>query len=179
MTSKKENSGLIECDGYFFHETSVIDAYADVGTGTKIWHFTHVSSNSEIGDNCSLGQNVYVAPKVVLGNNVKVQNNVSIFTGVTCADYVFLGTVCQLGQMPKAKISISLQLVRTLTREIVWSTAKYLHKSDMITLLGWDDPDNMSELYEEYLRQPWFNHNKPSIYFDENRVVKRLLEIFS
>ncbi|MEL6355468.1 MAG: acyltransferase [Bacteroidota bacterium] len=47
--------------------------------------------NCVIGENCNLGQNVVVSPEVVLGSNVKVQNNVSIYTGVTCADDVFLG----------------------------------------------------------------------------------------
>jgi len=45
----------------------------------------------KIGKACNLGQNVVVSPEVVLGNNVKVQNNVSIYTGVECADDVFLG----------------------------------------------------------------------------------------
>jgi UDP-2-acetamido-3-amino-2,3-dideoxy-glucuronate N-acetyltransferase len=47
-----------------------------------------------IGENCNIGQNVVIAPEVVLGNNVKVQNNVSLYTGVTCADDVFLGPSC-------------------------------------------------------------------------------------
>ena len=76
---------------YFAHETSVIDEGALIGDGTKIWHFCHIMSGCEIGPNCNLGQNVVVSPEVKLGSNVKVQNNVSIFTGVTCADDVFLG----------------------------------------------------------------------------------------
>lgn len=76
---------------YFAHETAVIDEGCEIGTGTKIWHFTHVMSNSKMGENCNLGQNVVVSPNVVLGNNVKVQNNVSIYTGVICEDDVFLG----------------------------------------------------------------------------------------
>ena len=76
---------------YFFHETAVIDEDCTIGDGTKIWHFSHIMSNSIIGDNCNIGQNVVVSPQVVLGNNVKVQNNVSIYTGVTCDDDVFLG----------------------------------------------------------------------------------------
>ena len=76
---------------YFAHETAIIDPGCDIGKGTKIWHFSHVMSDSRIGDGCNLGQNVVVSPNVVLGNNVKVQNNVSIYTGVTCEDDVFLG----------------------------------------------------------------------------------------
>ncbi len=76
---------------YFSHETAVIDANCKIGEGSKIWHFSHVMSDSIIGKNCNLGQNVVISPKVVLGNNVKIQNNVSIYTGVMCEDDVFLG----------------------------------------------------------------------------------------
>ncbi len=76
---------------YFAHESAVIDDDVKIGSGTKIWHFSHIMSRSTIGNNCNLGQNVVVSPDVVLGNNVKVQNNVSIYTGVICEDDVFLG----------------------------------------------------------------------------------------
>ena len=79
---------------YFAHDTAVIDKDCKIGIGTKIWHFSHIMSNSVIGKNCNLGQNVVVSPEVVLGNNVKVQNNVSIYTGVVCEDDVFLGPGC-------------------------------------------------------------------------------------
>ena len=76
---------------YFAHETAVIDDNCEIGLGTKIWHFSHIMSNSIIGEKCNIGQNVVVSPKVVLGRNVKVQNNVSIYSGVICEDDVFLG----------------------------------------------------------------------------------------
>lgn len=76
---------------FFAHETAVIDEGCEIGSGTKIWHFSHIMPNCKIGENCNIGQNVVVSPGVVLGRNVKVQNNVSIYTGVTCDDDVFLG----------------------------------------------------------------------------------------
>lgn len=76
---------------FFAHDTAVIDKGCIIGTGTKIWHFSHIMPNCIIGNNCNLGQNVVVSPQVILGNNVKVQNNVSIYTGVICEDDVFLG----------------------------------------------------------------------------------------
>jgi UDP-2-acetamido-3-amino-2,3-dideoxy-glucuronate N-acetyltransferase len=78
-------------EDYFVHDTAVIDEGCIIGKGTKIWHFSHVMTGSEIGENCNIGQNVVVSPGVKLGRNVKVQNNVSIYTGVICADDVFLG----------------------------------------------------------------------------------------
>lgn len=79
---------------YFAHPTAVIDDGCQIGTDTKIWHFSHLMSGCVLGERCNIGQNVVVSPGVVLGNNVKVQNNVSIYTGVSCADDVFLGPSC-------------------------------------------------------------------------------------
>jgi len=81
----------MEMKDFFAHETVVIDDGVEIGTGTRIWHFSHIMTGSKIGKNCNLGQNVVVSPDVILGNNVKVQNNVSIYTGVICEDDVFLG----------------------------------------------------------------------------------------
>lgn len=79
---------------YFAHETAVVDDGCAIGTGTKIWHFTHIMAGCRIGKKCNIGQNVVISPDVVLGNNVKIQNNVSVYTGVTCDDDVFLGPSC-------------------------------------------------------------------------------------
>lgn len=76
---------------FFAHETAVVDEGCQIGSGTKIWHFSHIMPNCSLGERCNVGQNVVISPEVVLGNNVKVQNNVSIYTGVTCEDDVFLG----------------------------------------------------------------------------------------
>jgi UDP-2-acetamido-3-amino-2,3-dideoxy-glucuronate N-acetyltransferase len=76
---------------YFLHSTSIVDDDVSIGIGTKIWHFSHVLSNTEIGDNCSFGQNCVVGPMVKIGNGVKVQNNISIYQGVEIEDDVFLG----------------------------------------------------------------------------------------
>lgn len=82
---------MAEIRNYFAHETAVIDEDCEIGSGTKIWHFSHIMPNCRIGEGCNIGQNVVVSPQVVLGKNVKVQNNVSIYTGVVCEDDVFLG----------------------------------------------------------------------------------------
>lgn len=79
---------------FFSHPTACIDDGCVIGTGTKVWHFSHIMPNCQIGTNCNIGQNVVISPEVVIGNNVKIQNNVSIYTGVTCDDDVFLGPSC-------------------------------------------------------------------------------------
>ncbi len=81
---------------YFVHDSAYVDDGAEIGRGTKIWHFCHVMGGARIGAGCNLGQNVFVADGAVLGDNVKVQNNVSIYTGTVVEDDVFLGPSCVL-----------------------------------------------------------------------------------
>ena len=76
---------------YFAHESSYVDDKVNIGNNTKIWHFSHILSGSNIGANCSFGQNCVVGPRVNIGNGVKVQNNISIYEGVEVEDDVFLG----------------------------------------------------------------------------------------
>jgi UDP-2-acetamido-3-amino-2,3-dideoxy-glucuronate N-acetyltransferase len=76
---------------FYVHPSAIIDEGAQIGAGSKIWHFCHVMPGAVIGGACSLGQNVFVANKVRLGRNVKVQNNVSLYEGVICEDDVFIG----------------------------------------------------------------------------------------
>lgn len=87
-------SGLVEHNGWFAHETAVIDEGCSIGAGTRIWHFSHIMTGATLGEGCNVGQNVVISPDVMLGRNCKVQNNVSLYTGVTCGDDVFLGPSC-------------------------------------------------------------------------------------
>lgn len=73
------------------HESAYVDEPCKIGPGTTIWHFSHIMSNSAIGENCNIGQNVVISPDVTIGNNVKIQNNVSVYTGVILEDDVFCG----------------------------------------------------------------------------------------
>lgn len=76
------------------HESAFIDPEVRIGRGTRIWHFSHVLSGSEIGRNCSIGQNVMIGPDVRVGDRCKIQNNVSLYAGVTLDDEVFCGPSC-------------------------------------------------------------------------------------
>jgi UDP-2-acetamido-3-amino-2,3-dideoxy-glucuronate N-acetyltransferase len=75
----------------FIHESAFVDEGAEIGVGTRIWHFCHVMSGAVIGERCSLGQNVVVMSGVKIGDNVKIQNNVSVYEGVELEDDVFCG----------------------------------------------------------------------------------------
>lgn len=76
---------------YFVHESAYVDEGAEIGKGTKIWHYSHVMPKVKIGEGCILGQNVVVANHVTIGNKVKIQNNVSVYEGVILEDFVFCG----------------------------------------------------------------------------------------
>ena len=104
---------------FFAHETAVIDDDCEIGSETKIWHFSHIMSHCKIGKNCNLGQNVVVFPEVVLGDNVKVQNNVSIYTGVVCEDDVFLGPSMVFTNVinPRSAISRRNEFKKTLVKK--------------------------------------------------------------
>lgn len=104
---------------YFAHETAIIDEGCEIGSGTKIWHFSHVMSHCKIGENCNLGQNVVISTDVVLGNNVKVQNNVSIYTGVICEDDVFLGPSMVFTNVmnPRSAVNRRNQYLTTLVKK--------------------------------------------------------------
>ena len=77
-------------DDFFVHETAVVDTDVKIGTGSKIWHFSHIMSHCSLGDNCILGQNVFLGDAVIVGSGVKIQNNVSVYSGVEIEDDVFL-----------------------------------------------------------------------------------------
>jgi UDP-2-acetamido-3-amino-2,3-dideoxy-glucuronate N-acetyltransferase len=76
---------------YSIHETAIVDDGAQLGSGTRIWHWAHVCAGAKIGKECSVGQNVFIGNKVDIGNNVKIQNNVSVYDNVTLEDDVFCG----------------------------------------------------------------------------------------
>ena len=78
-------------NNFFAHNTSIIDEGASIGSDSKIWHWTHISSGARIGQSCTIGQNVYIASKVIIGNNCKIQNNVSVYDSVIIEDNVFCG----------------------------------------------------------------------------------------
>ncbi len=81
-------------DGVFIHESAWIDQPAEIGAGTKIWHFVHVLEGTKIGTDCVLGQNVMAGPNVTIGNGCKIQNNVALYKGVRLDDDVFCGPSC-------------------------------------------------------------------------------------
>lgn len=76
---------------HYQHSSAIVDEGAQIGDGSRVWHFVHVCGGARIGNGVSLGQNVFVGNKVIIGNDCKVQNNVSIYDNVTLEEGVFCG----------------------------------------------------------------------------------------
>jgi UDP-2-acetamido-3-amino-2,3-dideoxy-glucuronate N-acetyltransferase len=103
----------------FIHESSFVDEGAQIGAGTKIWHFCHVMGSARIGERCNIGQNVFIAADVIIGNNVKIQNNVSLYTGVIVEDDVFLGPSMVLTNVinPRSHVSRKDEYMTTFIKQ--------------------------------------------------------------
>lgn len=106
-------------DNYFAHKSAIIDDGAQIGSGTKIWHFSHIMSTAIIGKDCNLGQNVFVANGVSIGNQVKIQNNVSLYEGVVIKDNVFLGPSMVFTNVinPRSHVSRKSEYKKTIINE--------------------------------------------------------------
>lgn len=103
---------------FFAHDSSYVDEGAEVGEGTKIWHFSHVQSGARIGKGCILGQNVNVAGRAVVGDCCKIQNNVSLYDGVILEDEVFCGPSCVFTNdfMPRAHGALGWSIRETYVK---------------------------------------------------------------
>ena len=100
------------------HPSAIVDAGAQIGEGSRIWHWVHICGGARIGAGCSLGQNVFVGNRVVIGSNVKIQNNVSVYDGVEIDDDVFCGPSMAFTNVynPRSAVSRKDEYRTTLVR---------------------------------------------------------------
>lgn len=105
-------------DDVFIHESAFVDDGAQIGSGTRVWHFSHVLAGAVIGERCSLGQNVVVMNGTKIGNNVKIQNNVSVYEGVSLEDDVFCGPSMVFTNVinPRSHVSRKNEYRKTLVK---------------------------------------------------------------
>jgi UDP-2-acetamido-3-amino-2,3-dideoxy-glucuronate N-acetyltransferase len=99
----------------WIHPSAVVDDGAQIGRGTRVWHFCHVMAGARIGCDCVLGQGCFVASGAVVGSGVRLQNNVSVFEGVTLEDDVFCGpsAVFTNVRIPRSAVPRKHELRRT------------------------------------------------------------------
>lgn len=118
-TSDNVESSNIRQLNYFVHETAEVDKKANIGEGTKIWHYSHVLNDTNIGTNCVVGQNAMIGPNVNVGSGCKIQNNVSVYKGVTLEDSVFCGPSCVFTNVysPRAFINRKEEFLQTLVKK--------------------------------------------------------------
>lgn len=104
---------------YTQHPSAIVDDGAQIGEGSRIWHFVHVCAGARIGKGVSLGQNVFVGNKVVIGDRCKIQNNVSVYDEVTLEDGVFCGPSMVFTNVynPRALIERKSEYRKTLVRK--------------------------------------------------------------
>jgi UDP-2-acetamido-3-amino-2,3-dideoxy-glucuronate N-acetyltransferase len=104
--------------GIDIHPSAIVDEGAQLGEGTRVWHFSHICAGARIGADCSLGQGVYVGNDVVIGRGVKIQNNVSVYDAVTLEDEVFCGPSVVFTNVlnPRAAVPRKSEYRRTLVR---------------------------------------------------------------
>ena len=103
---------------YSVHPSAIVDDGAQIGDGSRVWHFVHVCGGARIGAGVSLGQNVFVGNKVVIGDHCKVQNNVSVYDNVTLEKGVFCGPSMVFTNVynPRALIERKSEYRNTLVR---------------------------------------------------------------
>ena len=112
-------SSIKKAPDFFAHESAYIDKNVNIGQGTKIWHFSHILKNCNIGETCNIGQNVVIGPDVCIGKQCKIQNNVSVYKGVTIEDGVFCGPSIVFTNIynPRAQIVKMDQVRPTLVKQ--------------------------------------------------------------
>ncbi len=101
---------------YFAHPSACVDEGAEIGRGTKIWHYSHIMKGAQIGERCVIGQNVNVDGGTIIGNNVKIQNNVSVYTGIVVEDDVFLGPACVVTNVTNPRSQVNRHSLYESTR---------------------------------------------------------------
>jgi len=106
-------------DGVQIHESAIVDDGAQIGKGSRVWHFVHICSGAQIGNDCSFGQNVFVGNDVIIGNNCKVQNNVSVYDAVTLEDDVFCGPSMVFTNVynPRSAVTRKAEYRKTLVKQ--------------------------------------------------------------
>ncbi|MAD52458.1 acyltransferase [Idiomarina sp. UBA3162] len=104
---------------YTVHSSAIVDDGADIGKGSRVWHFVHVCGGAKIGENVSLGQNVFVGNKVSIGSGCKIQNNVSVYDNVYLQDNVFCGPSMVFTNVynPRSHVERKDEYLNTLVKE--------------------------------------------------------------
>ncbi len=113
-----KGEGAARFPGVKIHESAYVDDPVTIGEGTRIWHFSHLLRNVDVGKGCSIGQNVVIGPNVKVGDKCKIQNNVSLYDGVELEDGVFCGPSCVFTNVnnPRSEVERKDEFRKTLVK---------------------------------------------------------------
>lgn len=74
----------------FIHPAAIVESES-VGSGSRIWAYSHVLAGATVGANCNIGDHCYIESGAMVGSDVTLKNGNMIWDGVTLEDGVFLG----------------------------------------------------------------------------------------
>lgn len=74
----------------FVHPTALLDVQ-EIGSGSRIWAYTHVMEGARIGKNCNIGGHCFIESGVSVGDNTTIKNGNMLWEGVTLEEGVFVG----------------------------------------------------------------------------------------
>ena len=100
------------------HESAYVEDGAEIGEGTRIWHFVHVRKGAKIGKNCNIGKDVYIDTNVEVGDNCKIQNFATLYQGLKVGNEVFIGPhVCFTNDLKPRAVNPSWKTIPTLVKK--------------------------------------------------------------
>ena len=67
------------------------DCQASIPDSTRVWQYSVILPNAQIGENCNICSHSLVENDVVSGNNVTIKCGVYIWDGMRIEDDVFIG----------------------------------------------------------------------------------------
>jgi acetyltransferase-like isoleucine patch superfamily enzyme len=100
----------------FVHPQAIVET-SDIGSGTRVWAFSHVMRNVRLGVNCNVGEHCYLESGVVVGDDVVIKNGVAVWEGVTIEGRVFLGPNCVFTNDLYPRSKVTNDRAQTVVRE--------------------------------------------------------------
>jgi acetyltransferase-like isoleucine patch superfamily enzyme len=97
------------------HEAAICETNS-VGSGTRIWAFTHILPGAKIGSDCNICDFVFVENDVLIGDRVTVKSGVQLWDGIRIEDDVFIGPNVTFtnDKFPRSRQRMDSNLVTTI-----------------------------------------------------------------
>jgi len=103
-------------NAFFVHPQAIVET-RDIGSGTRVWAFSHVMKDVRLGANCNVGEHCYLEAGVVIGDDVVIKNGVALWEGVVVENRAFLGPNCVFTNDLFPRSKVFNERMRTSVRE--------------------------------------------------------------